>query len=126
MMLLDTCALLWLSEGSTRLSKHARQRLAAATLVYVSAISAFEVGLKHRSGKLALPLPPAEWFAGVVDHHALTVQGLDWDICMAATLLPDLHRDPCDRFIIATARKLGLPVLTADPNFAAYGIELFS
>jgi PIN domain nuclease of toxin-antitoxin system len=125
-MVLDTCALLWLSEGSSQLSKNARRRLAAAPLVYVSAISAFEVGLKHRSGKLSLPVPPAEWFGAVVKHHALTVHGLDWEICIAATSLPAIHKDPCDRFIIATARRLAMPVVTSDPNFAAYGIEVVS
>ncbi len=125
-MLLDTCALLWLAQGSHNLSKSARARLAAATLVYVSAISAFEIGLKYRSGRLALPTPPAEWFAAVVAHHALAVHPLDWEVCLAATELPLIHRDPCDRFIIATAKHLGLPVVTADPNFTGYGIEIIS
>ena len=125
-MLLDTCALLWLAEGSPHLSKATRDRLSAASVVYVSAISAFEIGLKHRSGKLVLPLPPTEWFASVVDHHALATHPLDWEVCLAATELPPLHKDPCDRFIIATAKKLGLTVVTADPNFKAYDIEVVS
>ncbi len=123
-MVLDTCALLWLAEDSPQLSAAARTRLAAASLVYVSAISAFEIGLKHRSGKLVLPMPPAAWFAAVVEHHALATHPLDWAVCLAATELPPIHKDPCDRFIIATAKKLGLPVVTADPNFAAYGIDV--
>src|ERR1044071_5493688 len=123
-MILDTCALLWLSEGSAQISKAVRKRLVSGAQVYVSAISAFEIGVKHRSGKLSLPLPPAEWFASVVDHHGLTVYPLDWDVCLAATGLAALHKDPCDRFIIATARKLALPVVTSDPNFAPYGVDV--
>jgi PIN domain nuclease of toxin-antitoxin system len=123
-MLLDTCALLWLSEGSSRLSKTTRRQLAAAALVHVSAISAFELGLKHRSGKLSLPLPPAEWFKAVVEHHRISVHALDWATCLAAASLPAIHKDPCDRFIIATARTLAVPVLTSDPIFAAYGIDV--
>ena len=123
-MVLDTCALLWLAEGSPRLSKVARGRLAEAALVYVSAITAFEIGLKHRSGKLVLPVPPHEWFASVVEHHALATEPLGWDVCAAASQLPPIHKDPCDRFIIATARKLGVPVVTPDPTFKAYGIEV--
>jgi PIN domain nuclease of toxin-antitoxin system len=72
-------------------------------------ISAFEIGLKYRSGKLKLPAPP-----------------LEWDVCVTATKLPDVHRDPCDRFIIATARLHGLPVITGDPHFSAYGIDVLS
>ena len=123
-MVLDTCALLWLAEGSPRLSKVARGRVREAAIVYVSAISAFEVGLKHRAGKLVLPLPPQEWFASVIDHHALATEPLDWDVCVAASQLPPIHKDPCDRFIIATAKKLGVAVVTADPRFEAYGIEV--
>jgi PIN domain nuclease of toxin-antitoxin system len=69
-------------------------------------------------------MPAAEWFKAVVDHHGLTVQPLDWDVCIAATELPPLHKDPCDRFIIATAKMRHIPVVTADPSFAEYGIEV--
>ncbi len=54
-MLLDTCALLWLAEGGKELSVGARKQIESNAVVYVSAISAFEIGLKHRAGKLALP-----------------------------------------------------------------------
>jgi PIN domain nuclease of toxin-antitoxin system len=125
-MVLDTCALLWLAEDSAKLSKAARRHLTAASIVYVSAISAFEIGLKHRAGKLVLPGPPAEWFAAVVEHHSLVNHALDWEMCLLAAALPPIHQDPFDRFIIATAKKLGLPVLTTDPNFEPYGIDVVS
>jgi PIN domain nuclease of toxin-antitoxin system len=125
-MILDTCALLWLAEGGEHLSQSARDRIEKAPLVYVSSISAFEIAIKCRSGKLRLPVPAHEWFDAVVNHHDLTVQPLDWDVCIAAAELPPLHRDPCDRFIIATAKMRRLPVVTADTSFAAYGIETFS
>jgi len=123
-MLLDTCALLWLAEGGESLSAEARERINAAPAVYVSAISAFEIGLKCRSGKLRLPVPPAEWFESILGHHGIGVIPLDWDVCIAATELPPVHRDPCDRFIIATAKLRRLTVVTADPVFASYGIEV--
>ena len=122
-MLLDTCALLWLAEGSEHLSPEARERIESAPVIYVSAISAFEIGLKCKSGKLRLPLPAAEWFQSVAEHHSLAVLPLDWNICIAATDLPPIHKDPCDRFIIATAKAHRLPVVTADPVFHSYGIE---
>ncbi len=125
-MLLDTCGLLWLVEGGDRLSAAAREQLEAAPALYVSAISAFEIGLKCRSGKLRLPVPPAEWFEAIVDHHGLGVLPLDWKVCVAATELPPIHRDPCDRFIIAAAKILRIPVVTRDPVFADYGIEIVS
>jgi PIN domain nuclease of toxin-antitoxin system len=125
-MLLDTCALLWLAEGGKQLSKQARERIEDAPVVFVSAISAFEIAGKCRSGKLKLPVPPMEWFRGIVEHHGLAVEPLDWDVCMAAVDLPPIHKDPCDRFIIATARMRHLAVVTADPVFPSYGIDVIS
>jgi PIN domain nuclease of toxin-antitoxin system len=126
MMILDTCALLWLADGGKQLSKESRERIEDAPVVYVSAISAFEVAVKCRSGKLKLPVPPGEWFQGVVDHHGLAVQALDWDVCMAAVALPPVHKDPCDRFIIAAAKMRRLTVVTGDPVFRSYGIDTVS
>ena len=123
-MLRDTCALLWLAEGGKHLSEEAHRRIQAAAVVYVSAISAFEIGVKCRSRKLKLPVPPREWFQEIVDHHDLAVQPLDWDVCMAAAELPPIHKDPCDRFIIATAKMHRLSVVTADPVFRSYGIDV--
>lgn len=125
-MLLDTCALLWLAEGGQRLSAEVQERIDAAPVVYVSAISAFEIGLKYRAGKLKLPMPPAEWYGAILERHGLAVHPLDWDVCIAATNLPPVHKDPCDRFIIATAKLGRLPVVTGDPRFSAYGIEVLS
>ena len=122
-MILDTCALIWLASGRKELSKRTRTAIRDAGVVHVSAISGFEIGLKSRGGKLILPVPPAEWVRTVVLHHDLTVVPLSMDICLAATELPPVHRDPCDRFIIATALLLDCPVVTRDRNFEAYGVR---
>ena len=125
-MLLDTCALLWLAEGGLQFSAETRDHIENAPVVYVSAISAFEIAVKCRSGKLRLPVPAAEWFQAVVDHHGLAVRSLDWEVCMAAVELPPIHKDPCDRFIIATAKRGHMPVVTGDAVFSSYGIEVVS
>ena len=125
-LILDTCALLWLAEGGKHLSGEAREQIEDASVVYVSAISAFEIAVKCRSGKLKLPVPPAEWFQDIVDHHGLAIEPLDWDVCMAAVALPPVHKDPCDRFIIAAAKMRRLTVVTGDPVFRSYGIDVVS
>jgi PIN domain nuclease of toxin-antitoxin system len=122
-MLLDTCALLWLAQGGGKLSKSARQRIEDSTMVSVSAVSGFEIGLRYRQGKLELPVAPPEWFRIILEHHGVTPVPLSLDIALQATELPLIHRDPCDRFIIATARRLALPVVTDDPRFNEYGVE---
>lgn len=123
-VLLDTCALLWLACGETRLSAACLKAIDAAPITYVSVISAFEVALKHRAGKLQLPATPDEWFYTVVAHHGLTLLPLTVADALRAPQLPDYHRDPCDRFIIAAAQRLSLPVVTADPRFAPYGVTV--
>ena len=125
-MILDTCALLWLASGSKKLSHRTLMAINEAPAVYVSAISGFEIAIKASRGKLKLPCLPREWFEGVVAHHGLTVLPLEWDVCMAAAELPPIHDDPCDRFIIAAALQLRVPVVTIDPKFAPYGVETLS
>lgn len=68
-LILDTCALLWLAQESDRLSSPVYEQIDAAPAVYVSAISGFEVGIKHRKGKLVLPASPLDWFSAVLEHH---------------------------------------------------------
>lgn len=121
MILLDTCTLLWLVSGGDRLSASARERLREnAGQLFVSAISAFEVGVKHRKGKLTLPMDAERWFAAAVEFHGLSEVAIDSRIAVRSTQLPPLHADPCDRILVATAQVVGLTVLTPDPLIAAY------
>lgn len=125
-MLLDTCTLLWLAGDPASLSAPARAAIADAPgLLCVSAISALEIGVKVRKGKLELPLPPEEWWALALRTHDLTEVEVDGDPGVASAALPPLHRDPADRIIVATALAMGLPVLTPDRHIAAYpGVEV--
>ena len=123
-MILDTCALLWLAQGANELSEAVRKRIDAESVVYVSAITGFEIGIKARRGKLKLPAQVTDWFGSVLDHHDLEVLPLDLEVCIDATELPAIHADPCDRLIIATARRRRMPVVTADPVFRRYDIEV--
>ena len=123
-MILDTCALLWLAAGDRKLSRAALKQINEAPVVYVSAISGFEIAIKSARGRLRLPQPPQEWFANIVEHHGLTVLPLELDVCIAAAELPALHDDPCDRFIIAAAKIHNCTVVTADGWFEKYGVTV--
>ncbi len=125
-MILDTCTLLFLASGDARLSRAARGRLRDAPARWFCAISAYEVALKYQNAKLQLPLPPARWMEALAHRYVLTEVPLDAALCCAAAALPQHHRDPFDRFIIAAARRLGCAVVTVDPIFAAYGVEVFA
>ena len=73
MLLLDTCGLLWLAQGGGELSRNALERITAASVVYVSPITGFEITVKHRKGKLSLPAVPSVWFDAVLDHHDIQI-----------------------------------------------------
>ncbi|MEA1972786.1 MAG: type II toxin-antitoxin system VapC family toxin [Candidatus Cloacimonadota bacterium] len=126
MIMLDTCALLWLASGGGKLSEAALEQIDSVPAVCISAISAFEISLKYRQGKLELPVLPDEWFRVVLEHHDISVRSLDIDICIAANDLPPVHKDPCDRLIIATAKLHNFPVVTGDSRFEEYDIEVIS
>lgn len=61
MILLDTCALLWLAHEKENLSEETLSRIDASPSVSISGVTGYEIGLKCRSGKLVLPLPPEGW-----------------------------------------------------------------
>ena len=123
-MILDTCALLFLANGDRRLSRSARERLGREPARWFCAISSFEIGLKYQQGKLELPLAPLRRLRELEDRYGLTEVPLDSALCTAATELPHHHRDPFDRFIIAAALRLRVPVVTIDPKFSPYGVEV--
>jgi len=122
-MILDTCALLWLVTRDKKLSPEALSQIRECAAVYVSAVSAFEIALKVAKRKLKLPLPSREWFMRAVEHHDLTVFPLTVDVCVNSVELTQIHDDPCDRFIIATAMINDLTVVTADERFPKYGVR---
>src|SRR5688572_30646705 len=98
MFLLDTCTLLWLVSDQSQLSDAARDSIAAgAGGLFVSAISAFEIGVKHEKGKLELPSPPSKWFPRALKLHGIKAVALTPRILLRSTSLPALHSDPMDR-----------------------------
>jgi PIN domain nuclease of toxin-antitoxin system len=125
-MILDTCALLWLASGDKKISRPTLKQINKAAAVYVSAISSFEITIKASCGKLKLPPCPQERFEKVIEHHGLTVLPLELNICVAPAELPSIHNDPCDRFIIATAKLNELTVVTIDENFEKYDLTVLS
>ncbi len=123
-MLLDTCALLWLADNHRKISRDVLSRIEAAPSVYISAVTCFEIALKCKSGKLELPITVKSWMDLVLEHHDISVIDMNRDIALLSADLPPHHKDPCDRFIIATAMIYKLPVVTADENFRKYGINV--
>ena len=119
-VLLDTHVFIWWRQDAPRLRAEARDAIARADLVYVSAASAWEAALKVALGKLRIPGPFEE---AVSDSH-FTKLPIDFDHAAAAAELPAHHTDPFDRMLIAQARLEGLTIVTHDRNFGPYDVPL--
>jgi PIN domain nuclease of toxin-antitoxin system len=101
-------------------------RAGAANAIFVSPISAWEVGLlsKARAGRnLAVQFmpDPKTWFTRVMAGPGLREASLTPEIAIDASFLPgELRGDPADRLIVTSARHLGVPVVTRDRRIIAY------
>jgi len=121
MILLDTCTLLWLAQDYRQLPKKVQTLLDKKQgAIYVSAISAFEIGVKYQKKKLSLPMKPHDWFQEVLEFHSLTDLALTAKIFFIATSLPAHHNDPADRILVATAAFHKLTLVTPDTTIKKY------
>ena len=124
MLLLDTHVLIWMVEADDRLGRRGRTAVDDARVsggAMVSPISAWEAAMLERKGKLGLGKPIAMWFEAVLATPGFVLAELTVAIGADAGSLPgDIHGDPADRLIVATARALGCSLLTADRKIIAY------
>ncbi len=118
-LLLDTCALLALAGGS--LPESSSDALRTSPLALISPIIPWEIAIKVKSGKLALPLPPLEWVEAIAKRYQLgATGGLDASLLCTAADLPPIHRDPFDRVLVATALRQELVIITSDRSIPDY------
>ena len=120
-LLLDTAPFLWLCAGSSQLSSVAATALAAAgNTVHLSAVTAWELGIKCAQGKLRLPIAVEAWFPAMIRHYQLTLWPIEAATAIASTRLPAVHRDPFDRLLVAFAQERGFTLITSDSTLPQY------
>jgi PIN domain nuclease of toxin-antitoxin system len=123
-LLLDTCAAIWLAEAES-IAKEATRVLEevydAGANVYVSPITAWEIGLLNSRGRLALLIKPQLWFQRLFDVLSFRLADMSPHLLIASSFLPGTPpRDPADRIIAATAREYGYRLVTRDRLLLAY------
>ena len=118
--LLDTHVLVWASATPERLGA-AEQVLADADRRIVSAVCVWELAVKQRLGKLALGSDVRTWTRRVTTELALDHLPVTAEHAAAVEHLPDVHRDPFDRLLVAQAVAEGALLLTADDRLLGYG-----
>jgi PIN domain nuclease of toxin-antitoxin system len=120
-LLLDTCTFLWWIRGGSEITGRVVDVVRAAeNEVYLSAASAWEIALKHGRGHLKLSDPPERYVAAQRDAHHITSLPVDEESALHVSRLPDLHRDPFDRMLVAQAIVHGLTIVTPDPLVLQY------
>jgi PIN domain nuclease of toxin-antitoxin system len=91
-ILLDTCTLLWLAADQEKLSRGTIKAIMAnAGELFVSSITAFEIGIKVKRGRLELPLGVPEWYEGALRHHGIREIPINGAIAVQAVALPPLQ-----------------------------------
>lgn len=121
--LLDTCTYFWLVDDQTKLSATALAAMGDANnSLHLSAITVTEIHRLVRKGKISIHAPNGleEWFQKGLTQHRVTCEPITLAIAHAAEMLPTIHNDPADRFILATANILGGRILSPDTVMPKY------
>ena len=121
MILLDTHIWFWwINLEHHRFSAELKEAISSSDRVAVSCVSCFEIALAAHRGRLSLPLPAHEWFIEALDNSGIELIPLMPQIAARAVVLAEVHRDPFDRIIIATALLENASLASLDTKFREY------
>jgi PIN domain nuclease of toxin-antitoxin system len=124
-VLLDTHTFLWWITDDRRLSLRAREVISnEENELFISAATGWEIAIKVRIGRLELPDDPQRFVPEQLRINAFKPLPIGMDHALHVSILPDHHRDPFDRMLIAQAQVEGMPIVSADPNIEKYQVEV--
>lgn len=122
-LLLDTCTMLFLAQ-ETRIASETLWEISEASYdgrLHVSPISAWEIGIGVSKGRLSLPVAPLDFIERFIERMQVRLSPLTPAILVSSSNLPgNIHGDPMDRILIATARALDLVLVTSDRPILTY------
>jgi len=123
-IVLDTHALVWWVTGDPMLSRRAKSVIARELQggeIVVSSITAWEIAMLASREKLVLTMEVGAWLTTIREIEAVRFVPVDVEIATSSVMLPgEFHNDPADRMIVATARKLAVPLVTKDTRIRNY------
>jgi|SRR5277367_4343264 len=122
--LLDTHAFLWAIADDKRLSRRAQKIFTGPSDLWLSVASFWEILIKVKTGKLPLPEPSGPYLVRKAAENRIEVLPIKLDHVLRIESLEEHHRDPFDRILIAQSIEEKLPLVTSDPQFERYPIEL--
>jgi PIN domain nuclease of toxin-antitoxin system len=122
-VLLDTHVLLWGLTNESKLSARVSDLLPRAD-TWFSVASLWEILIKAQTGKISLPRPTGPFLISKLKSNGVRLLPITPDHVLRIESLPDHHRDPFDRVLIAQSMEERLPLVTADRIFSSYSIEV--
>lgn len=122
-VLLDTHTFLWAVTDESRLSLKAHNLIDSAE-AWWSVVSLWEAIQKVQIGKLFLPQPAGDFLTSELSSHGVRVLPVSLSHVLQVESLPLHHRDPFDRLLIAQSIEEGWPIITADPWFSRYPVDV--
>jgi len=122
-VLLDTHTFLWAIIDEKKLSPRVR-RIMASSQLWWSVVSLWEAIQKAQVGKLSLPLPAGPFLTNELSSNHVRLLPVSLSHVLRVEELPLHHRDPFDRLLIAQSIEEGWPIVTADPWFARYPVDV--
>jgi len=122
--LLDTHAFLWWITDDPRLSSRARAFMSdPGSELFLSAISGWEIVIKASLGRIDLPDHPSHYITRQMAENAIMGLPVEMSHALQVFSLPDHHRDPFDRMLIAQAQVERMPILSADSMMSRYDVQ---
>jgi len=123
-LLLDTCAAIWIANKdpiSESILDEIRRAAVDGRAVFVSAITAWEIGMLVSRGRMSMLTAPERWFENLLQAPAIRLANLPPNVLIAASFLPGTPpNDPADRILAATAREYGYTLVTRDRPLLDY------
>lgn len=124
-ILLDTHAFLWWAEEPAKLSSTAFATCSdKANRLLISLVSVWEIQLKIQIGKLSLKLDLRSLLEEQQRENGIQLLPITLPHILGLAGLPDYHRDPFDRLLIAQAQVEGLALLSSDANIVRYPVPV--
>ena len=121
-LLLDTHALIWLFQGNRRISEALLEQIHKADSLAISVASLWEIAIKKSIGKLDLEDSVSE-YEQICRRGGIAILPISVDALEGIQQLPNIHRDPFDRLLIATAVEEGMALVTNDEKIRRYDIQ---
>ena len=122
--LLNTHAFIWWVTDDSQLSANARNVIAdSGNILFLSVVSAWEIVIKNKLGKLTLPEPVEQYIPGRLAINRFESLPIQMSHVLQVASLPSIHRDPFDRILIAQSQVENLPIVTIDQQITQYLVQ---